>query len=202
MPSWFQAAASALAMLVFNSSEFSASADLRTGAVVQQAGTSTCGSGGTVPDCNHGDLGTCGNACCILEVPLSRSPEQVYSAVKGFLEGGGDSGAFSYVTGVDPSSGQNPGDDLRPFPQAKPFQYILQGKHVTSGKHYADTLNFNIKTGAEETSSVLRLFSISNIHGALGDRGQNYKTLVYLLDAAGLGRENLSIVCGCGKPCS
>ena len=46
---------------------------------------------------------------------------------------------------------------------------------------YVDTLNFNIKQDGD--TMTLRLFSISNIHGALGDHGQNYKTLSVLLKA-------------------
>ena len=62
--------------------------------------------------------------------------------------------------------------------------------HAAGG--YVDTLNFNIKQDGDTTT--LRLFSISNIHGALGDAGQNYKTLAYILEGRGL-----SVVHGCGK---
>ena len=45
-------------------------------------------------------------------------------------------------------------------------------------------------------------FSISNIHGALGDGGQNYKSLVYLLKnfATTSGYSDPTIVHGCAVP--
>lgn len=57
---------------------------------------------------------------------------------------------------------------------------MRQGRHNApkySGLN-GDILNFAIyapKSGA--SSSVLRMFSLSRIHGALGDNGQNYKSL-------------------------
>ena len=69
--------------------------------------------------------------------------------------------------------------------------YIFQGHHNTSGG-YVDTLNFNLKPTAD--GHLLRMFSVSNIHGALGDSGQNYKTLAFILE----GRAN-TVIHGCGK---
>ena len=47
---------------------------------------STCGADGKdVKDCDHPDLGSCGNACCMLEVPISASADKVYADVKIFL---------------------------------------------------------------------------------------------------------------------
>ena len=57
-----------------------------------------------------------------------------------------------------------------------------QGRH-DAPKYYGtngDILNFAIyqTSGA----SVLRMFSVSRIHGALGDNGQNYKSLSFLAE--------------------
>ena len=55
----------------------------------------------------------------------------------------------------------------------------LEGRH-NAPKYFGangDILNFAIYEGDAPTSSVLRMFSLSRIHGALGDNGQNYKTL-------------------------
>ena len=64
-----------------------------------------------------------------------------------------------------------------------------------------DTLNFWVKP-IDDLSATLGLFSISNIHGALGDGGQNYKSLVYLLKnfATTSGYSDPTIVHGCAMP--
>ena len=158
--------------------------------------TSTCGADSSkVVDCDHPDHGSCGNACCVLESAGIDDAEAAYNEVKAYLIAGGDDGSYSYSTGAD-AAGHNPSDDLRPYNIS--WSYVFQGTHKTAGG-YVDTLNFNIEPVSERyVGHVLRLFSVSDIHGALGDGGQNYKTLVYLL--AGLGRPSTStIVHGCGK---
>eukprot|EP00438_Fugacium_kawagutii_P001457 Skav211874 [mRNA] locus=scaffold1431:355387:369789:+ [translate_table: standard] len=89
---------------------------------------------------------------------------------------------FKYVTGGEP----NPGDDLRPYNISSPemFKFILQGRHDApkySGLN-GDILNFAIYAPKNGASSVLRMFSVSRIHGALGDNGQNYKSLSFLTE--------------------
>ena len=57
-----------------------------------------------------------------------------------------------------------------------------QGRHDAPkyfGKN-GDVLDFAIY--AKGSGSVLRMFSLSRIHGALGDQGQNYKTLSFLAE--------------------
>ena len=105
------------------------------------------------------------------------------------------SDGFSYVTGGDP----NPADDKRPKNITKPkgFKFVFQGRHGAgkySGPH-ADILNFAIYESG--TGSVLRMFSLSRIHGALGDRGQNYKTLAFLAQKLD-SNSKLTPVHGCG----
>lgn len=60
-----------------------------------------------------------------------------------------------------------------------------------------DTLDFNIKPVSKE-SCVVRAFSSSGIHGALGDNSQNYKTLKYMIDQLQPGAKP-TVVHGCGK---
>ena len=52
-----------------------------------------------------------------------------------------------------------------------------QGRHDAPKYHgiNGDILNFAIYQTSR--ASVLRMFSVSRIHGALGDNGQNYKSL-------------------------
>ena len=73
---------------------------------------------------------------------------------------------------------------------------MFQGQHQTDGG-YLDTLDFNIVK--KDEGSVVRAFSISNIHGALGDAGQNYYTLSYMFDKMGYKDAGLKVVYGCGK---
>ena len=78
----------------------------------------------------------------------------------------------------------------------KGIQYMMQGIHTTLVHHYNDTLNFIIATEGSSNSSkttvevrsnallvwcvllLFQAFSISQIHGAWCDDGQNYKNLV------------------------
>ena len=71
------------------------------------------------------------------------------------------------------------------------FDYIGQVFHTTSGPaHYVDTINFNIKDGLkpwtplEPTYALVRAFSTSQIGGALGDNGQNYKNIMTVMKKA------------------
>jgi len=49
-----------------------------------------------------------------------------------------------------------------------------------------------------KTSCTLRAFSSSGIHGALGDNGQNFKTLAFMIKEVYPQAES-TIVHGCGK---
>jgi hypothetical protein len=190
---------------------------------------STCGpaSPSKVADCDKPDMGAGGNACCVLELNMTGSPTKTYNGLKDWLGQGGSDTSYAYTTGPDaagnnvsvhrprpaaaapatscllPSGSETtardlqPGDDLRKYDIE--WQYIFQGKHVTKGG-YVDTLNFNIKKGPE-AGTFLRVASISNIHGALGDDGQNFKTLVYMLREMHPDWEThpIRIVHGCGQ---
>ena len=157
--------------------------------------TTTCGkSPSKVPDCQNNDMGACGNACCLTNCSVGpQDPEDVYEALKGFLQDGGIDGSYKYITGPGPG-GQNPGDDLRPYNLTQKF--IFQGTHTTTGG-YVDTINLQVYTSPDGNSGV-RAFSISQIHGALGDGGQTYKNLAYLNQQMQAPCE-LKILHGCGK---
>mmetsp|Transcript_9878 Transcript_9878/g.20704 ORF Transcript_9878/g.20704 Transcript_9878/m.20704 type:complete len:230 (+) Transcript_9878:41-730(+) len=169
--------------------------------VATVGGPSSCGAESSVSDCDKLDIGSCGTACCALEISSPETPEVVYNKVKNFLTSGGASGGFAYVTGPN-AAGENPGDDLRQYNSTppRPFEFILQGTHTSLLKKFVDTLNFNIRPDSATTGSVLRMFSSSGIHGALGDQGQNYKSLVYVVDSLGFDRSSLSApLYGCGS---
>lgn len=154
---------------------------------------STCGPTrpSAVPHCDKGDMGSCGNACCTVDVGLPINSDMVYASVKKYLESGGTDGSFTYSFGAN-KAGENPSDDLRPY--GIPWQYIFQGTHVTT-KGYVDTINLNIKKSGNDT--ILRLFNVADIHGALGDNGQSYKTLHYML-ADVFPNATMHIAYGCG----
>ena len=102
----------------------------------------------------------------------------IYEQIKGTLMSGGKDGSYKYSTGPD-AAGHNPGDNLTFVPNPFKWDFIFQGTHTTSGG-YVDTLNFNIGRPDANGKSTLRIFSISNVHGSLGDNGQNYKNVVSL----------------------
>ena len=88
-------------------------------------------------------------------------------------------------------------------------QWIWQGHHMTSPGGYVDTLDFTARPSGtgKFAGSIVRAFSISGVHGAFSDYGQNYKNLCYLALAVygeyGVATcsespENVQIVFGCG----
>ena len=170
---------------------------------------STCGLGTTVPaGCEYPDLGSCGNACCVVNVTgvHAANSEDVYNTLVSYLKSGGADGSYTYVTGPD-SSGNNPEDDLRQYNIS--WDYILQGTHTTYPGKYRDTIDLAIYKGEKASKTKLtdktqdeeftiRAFNIANIHGALGDHGQSYKSLDYLVDGAFGGSAKLTRVYGCG----
>lgn len=174
----------------------------RTDANLKTAQRSTCGipPNPNITDCDRLDLGSCGNACCELELNVDLSTPEAYQKVKDFLVRGGNSSSYAYIDGEDAMSGENPSDDVRDFNSTppRPYTFILQGSHTTTGRHFVDTLNFNFRPGHGDNTTSMILFSMSKIHGALGDAGQNYKTLIYLINGAGMNREDAHIVHGCG----
>lgn len=168
------------------------------------ANESSCGSDPTkVKDCENNDLGSCGNACCAIDCfmrPIDFDEAQVRQTMEAFLKSGGPDGSFTLSDKPD-AAGHDPSDDLRQYNLTQKF--IFQGTHTTTGG-YVDTLNFVVSRHEESKQVVIRAFSISNIHGALGDGGQNFKTLKYLSDSLGKQTdgdicEDIQIVHGCGK---
>ena len=160
---------------------------------------SSCGSTqpSPVPDCGSVDLGSCGNACCIADFKGSFNIKEFYSQITDFLKKGGDDGSFAYITGPD-AAGHNPGDDLTPYGIA--WQYVWQGTHTTTGG-YVDTIDFNIKKASDDATeeAVVRVSSRSNIHGALGDNGQNHKNVMSVMNTLRYRSPTPTIVHGCGK---
>ena len=153
---------------------------------------SSCGATepSKIKDCDKIDHGSCGGACCMVDYELNQNTTLIYDKIKRYLMSGGEDGSYNYSTGPD-AAGHNPGDSLLPYPIK--WDYIFQGTHTTTGG-YVDTLNFNLARADATGATTLRIFSISNVHGSLGDNGQNYKNIAFLpVDGRG------AIVHGCGK---
>ena len=106
------------------------------------------------------------------------------------------------------SVGHNPGAVL---PDGVPggWKYIFQGWHTTTGG-YRDTMDFAFSTlaaGGDDTpATTIRAFNVANIHGALGDHGQSYKSLMFMIRALASSNQwpakngPPAILHGCGKP--
>jgi len=165
--------------------------------------TGTCGATPTPPDCDKHDYGSCGNACCLVELSVAPPAIDAYNTIAAYLESGGSDGLFARRSGPQPPSMQDPTDDLTPYEGAKPWMYILQGTHQTSGLHYEDTINVAIKQDAGAETVVARLFSTSEIHGALGDDGQNFKNVMTVLqDVFGATASQVHVKHGCAQAMS
>ena len=70
------------------------------------ANDSSCGPNRPSPvvNCDKVDLGSCGGACCIVDVSLAGQPgvntsARAYESFKKYLSAGGKDGSYTYVTG-------------------------------------------------------------------------------------------------------
>lgn len=133
-----------------------------------------------VEDCLNVDFGSCGGACCKMDFKVKGSTDVVMDTLNRTMSKGGPDGAYELQMTAEGTLGFG---DLTQFGSPQGTDWIGQAHHTTSGSaHYVDTLNFNIKKG--DGYSLVRAFSVSQIGGALGDNGQNYKNLITVMKAA------------------
>lgn len=158
-------------------------------AAATESPSGSCGVN-PVPECMN-DMGSCGNACCAVEFTIDRDPADVFAMMTKYLQSGGSDGLFTYspggASGLGISGGAGHGT----------WDSIFQGTHTTFKMRYVDTLDFAVRTEAGGKGSVVRAFSISGIAGALGDEGQNRRTVSLLGSDLGLGP--MSVLFGCGE---
>jgi hypothetical protein len=128
------------------------------------------------------DTASCGNGCCSAQFTVDKKPQEVSYSVQAYLKSGGVDGLFGLVGAADAIAYQG-------------WYSILQGTHTTFIKKYNDTLNFAIRP-LPQGGSMVRVFSISDIMGAIGDAGQNHRTVTLLGSALDLGP--MTILFGCG----
>merc|ERR1712166_429434 len=134
----------------------------------------------TVVDCQNVDFGTCGNACCKLDVVVPVSTDVAMNTLNKTLSGGGPDGLYELQMTAEGTLGFG---DLKQFGSPLGKDWIGHIYHSTSYSGYTDTLNYNIADNKDGTSTI-RAFSTPQIGGALGDNGQSYKNLIYGLKAA------------------
>lgn len=146
----------------------------------------TCGFGGGVPDCDHPDKGSCGNACCSLTVTVPGSPDEVVATLNSSFADGGADGNFTPSMTAEGVAGFANLSAIPALQKLYPNHiYIGQIIHMTNGKyHFSDTLNFNLVSSTDGSSTVITAFSLSLVAGAYGDAGQNYKNLKMAMDHA------------------
>jgi len=151
------------------------------------AAKSSDGSCGANPtsDCLN-DMASCGNACCAAEFSVDLKPQEVFDSITSYLKSGGSDGLFTFVGGAAGLEIASPDGA---------WTATFQGKHQTFVKKYNDTLDFAIRAGLEKGSTV-RIFSISDIAGALGDMGQNHRTVSMMGTDLAFG--SMKVLFGCG----
>ena len=147
--------------------------------------------------CDHGDFGSCGNACCKLTFAVPLVTEKTMAQLNATLHTGGPDQLYSAQPTAEGTSGFA---DLRPY--SKPVDFIGQGFHKTTNGLYTDTINFTIAPVDGGSSSVINAFSLSQIGGAYGDDGQNYWNLVTLVQAAFEDAEPQNVDGSCPAPAS
>ena len=130
------------------------------------------------PDCDRPDFGTCGTACCklLLSFPNTTSVA-LMTALNTSLAGGGPDGRFKLMPTAEDPYGFG---DLRPY-HPDQVSFIGQATHLTEKKTYTDTIDLLLLR--DSPSATLKAFSKSQIGGAYGDAGQNYKNIAVLLKA-------------------
>jgi len=130
------------------------------------------------PDCDRPDYGTCGNACCTLTLQFpNTSSVALMQALNMTLAKGGPDGRFT-LKSTDETAPYPGFADLRPY-HPDEVSFLGQAWHATEKHTYNDTLNLLILK--ESPKATLRAFSVSQIGGAYGDGGQNYKNIAVLV---------------------
>ena len=144
------------------------------------------GLGSACPDeqlCANLDCGSCGNACCKLEIVVNAmSTEAVMSALNASIHKGGADG--SYRASIMNGAVTTGFSDLRPYNVSADF--LGQAIHTTNApNYYNDTIDLAVapKTDAGPAGTVIRAFSISQVGGAYCDAGQNYYNIMKLVSS-------------------
>eukprot|EP00614_Pseudopedinella_elastica_P012990 CAMPEP_0172610650 /NCGR_PEP_ID=MMETSP1068-20121228/30430_1 /TAXON_ID=35684 /ORGANISM="Pseudopedinella elastica, Strain CCMP716" /LENGTH=175 /DNA_ID=CAMNT_0013414415 /DNA_START=25 /DNA_END=552 /DNA_ORIENTATION=+ len=130
--------------------------------------------------CGNPDCGTCGNACCKLEIVVAESTRETMDLLNTSIHQGGPDGAYTPQATYEGTSGFA---DLRPY--NKTVDFIGQATHMTPAPSYFnDSVSFTIAP-LPDGGCVLTAFSISLIAGAYCDSGQNFYNIMALVNFIG-----------------
>ena len=121
-------------------------------------GDATCGmkAGSQPVDCDKWDQGSCGNACCVLDVHVDGAVDDAYEALAAYLESGGGDGLYAKAPTSDTVghvSEDDQGDYPFEFSPALPWRYTTSGFHATTGG-YVDQLKFSVGVTSGGTRCV------------------------------------------------
>lgn len=129
-------------------------------------------------ECKNVDYGSCGNACCKLNVYIKGvRTVDVMDALNSTVVAGGPDNLYI----PQPTAGAFVFSDLRPYNISVDF--LGQTWHTTVNGLYNDTVNLQLSPTDEGESTNVVAFSISQIGGAYGDDGQNYYNIFQLFDS-------------------
>eukprot|EP00455_Lapot_gusevi_P008141 TRINITY_DN13511_c0_g1_i2.p1 TRINITY_DN13511_c0_g1~~TRINITY_DN13511_c0_g1_i2.p1 ORF type:complete len:191 (+),score=55.23 TRINITY_DN13511_c0_g1_i2:76-573(+) len=146
------------------------------------------------PDCKREDCGSCGNACCMVNYEIDLPAKSLKMKLEDLLRSGGPDHLYSLQ--VPAGSSVPEFCDIKQY--NKGGDYMGQAIHTTRVYRFNDTVNFFL-TAKSETQTVLKVFSLSQIAGALCDEGQNYKNIIGVVKALGNPYKETTLL-GCPVP--
>ena len=138
-----------------------------------------CNGFDDLPDCQNGDAGSCGNACCSLKVTVAGPPQKAMVILNRSFANGGADGHFRrafYAIGVNGFSCFSPTICIG---------QVIHSVSYPGNQWFEDSVNFKLVPGEDGTdSTIITAFSMSLINGFYVDVGQNYKNLKMAMDHA------------------
>lgn len=147
--------------------------------------------------CNHEDVGTCGHACCTVQVvsPKGCDTKCAFSRITSVLNrGNGPDHRFRLLNA----------SDLRSLEGAyrHNIEFMIDIEHKTEHYGHRQILQFQISPmSSMGEEAFIRGFSISIGDESLRDFGQNYKNMAYLIQSSfdrALAK-TIAITHGCGR---
>lgn len=146
------------------------------------------------PNCDHVDYGTCGNACCNVSFVASINSDAAARVLLKTLSNGGPDGRYKLSMTAEGTLGFANFTDYN-----MPINFLGQAIHHTKVHHYNDTINIAIAARNGNTSVYVTAFSISQIAGAYGDAGENFKEIISIFQASGVAWK-YKVETGCPAP--
>ena len=148
-------------------------------------------------ECQNIDFGSCGNACCRLNIAIKgETTVDVMNKLNASIVSGGPDALYIPMQ----TAGEFVFSDLRPYNITPHF--LGQAWHSTVNGLYNDTINMLLTPSDDGESTSVFVTSISQIGGAYGDNGQNYFNIFQLFNSiswsSGYALRNADQSCGKG----